>query len=275
MFKPLTMAAAIQEGKITPQTTYVDKGKVKIGGSTVYNFANREYGEQTMTQVIEKSINTGAVFAEQQLGSDLFLKYLGKFGFFERTDIDLAGEVFSENKEFKKGYEINFATASFGQGIEITPVQLVKAFSAIASGGKIANPHLVKSMIDKNGKVEEISPEAPKSIISSNTSSQVVSMMISVVENGFGKRAKIPGYYIAGKTGTAQVPWAALGISRAGYSDQTIQSFIGFAPAFKPRFLILVKLDNPESSTAEYSAVPVFHNLAKYIIDLWQIPPDY
>lgn len=275
VFKPLTMAAAIQEGKITPQTTYLDTGKIKIGGSTVYNFANRQYGQQTMTQVIEKSINTGAVFAEQQLGSQLFLKYLEKFGFFEKTNVDLAGEVFSENKEFKKGYEINFATASFGQGIEITPVQLIKAFSALANGGKIANPHLVKSMVDRDGKIKAVPLEASQSIISSNTSSQVVSMMISVVENGFGKRAKIPGYYIAGKTGTAQVPWAALGVSRAGYSDQTIQSFIGFAPAFKPRFLILVKLDNPKSSTAEYSAVPIFHDLAKYIIDLWQIPPDY
>ncbi len=270
VFKPLTMAAAIQEGKITPQTTYVDTGKVKIGGSTIYNFANRQYGQQTMTQVIEKSINTGAVFAEQQLGSDLFLKYLEKFGFFEKTSVDVAGEVFSENKEFKKGYEINFATASFGQGIEITPIQLIKAFSTIANGGKMANPHLVKSIIDKDGKVEEVSPKTPKSIISSNTSSQVVSMMISVVENGFGKRAKIPGYYIAGKTGTAQVP------ERGTYSlEKTIQSFIGFAPAFKPKFLILVKLDNPTSSTAEYSAVPIFHDLAKYIIDLWQIPPDY
>jgi cell division protein FtsI/penicillin-binding protein 2 len=270
VFKPLTMAAAIQEGKITPQTTYVDEGKVKIGGSTIYNFANRQYGQQTMTQVIEKSINTGAVFAEQQLGSDLFLKYLEKFGFFEKTDVDVAGEVFSENKEFKKGYEINFATASFGQGIEITPIQLIKAFCAIANGGKMANPHLVKSIIDKDGKIEEVSLQAPKSIVSSNTSSQVVSMMISVVENGFGKRAKIPGYYIAGKTGTAQVPEGG-----TYSSEKTIQSFIGFAPAFKPKFLILVKLDNPKSSTAEYSAVPIFHDLAKYIIDLWQIPPDY
>ena len=99
--------------------------------------------------------------------------------------------------------------------------------------------------------------------------------MTNVIENGFSKKAKIPGYFVAGKTGTAQVPWASLGINKSGYSDKTIQSFVGFAPSFNPKFLILVKLDNPGTRTAEYSALPVFRNLAKYIIDLWQIPPDY
>ncbi|KPJ55765.1 hypothetical protein AMJ49_06395 [Parcubacteria bacterium DG_74_2] len=99
-------------------------------------------------------------------------------------------------------------------------------------------------------------------------------MLVSVTENGFAKSAQVPGYYIAGKTGTAQVSWGALDIDKEGYSDKTIQSFIGFAPAFEPRFLILVKLDNPKTKTAEYSAIPCFQKLAKYIIDYWQIPPD-
>ncbi|MDP3093373.1 MAG: penicillin-binding protein 2 [bacterium] len=275
VFKPITMASAIEEKKITPQTTYIDEGVVKIGRIPIFNYANRIHGETTMTQVLEKSINTGAVWAYQQLGSGPFLKYLKKFGFFEKTNIDVQGEVFSQNKEFKKGYEINFATASFGQGIEMTPIQLVRAFSAIANGGKLTKPHLVKKIIDKDGLAKEILPEFSRNIISSETSAQVVSMMASVVENGYGKAAKVPGYFVAGKTGTAQVPWASLGIDKSGYSDKTIQSFIGFAPAFSPKFLILVKLDNPETKTAEYSAIPVFHNLAKYIIDLWQIPPDY
>ncbi len=100
-------------------------------------------------------------------------------------------------------------------------------------------------------------------------------MMVSVVENGYAQRTKIPGYYIAGKTGTAQIPWTAMGIQKSGYSEKTVQSFIGFAPAFNAQFLILVKLDNPNTKTAEYSAVPIFKELAKYIIDYWQIPPDY
>ena len=278
VFKPITMASAIEEKKITPETTYIDEGMVKISKTPIYNYAKRTYGEQTMTQVLEKSINTGAVFAEQQLGSNLFLEYLEKFGFFEKTGIDLQGEVSSKNQEFKKGYEINFATASFGQGLEITPMQLIKAFSAIANNGKMAKPHLVKNIVNViNGKnvIKEVLPELSENVISPETSSKIVSMMISVIENGYSKKTKIPGYFIAGKTGTAQVSWPALGIDKQGYSDKTIQSFIGFAPAFNPEFLILVKLDNPGANTAEYSALPIFHGLAKYIIDLWQIPPDY
>lgn len=260
VFKPITMAAALEESKINPKTTYTDEGIVRVGGYKVLNYDNRVYGVQTMTNVLEKSINTGAVFAERQLGHNLFLKYIEKLGFLEKTGIDLA-ETYSENKELKKGYEINFSTASFGQGIEITPIQLVRAFSAIANGGRLVKPYLAENLRE---------PEFSEPIISSKTSSQLVAMLVSVVENGFGRGARIPGYYLAGKTGTAQVP------EGGKYSaDKTIQSFIGFFPAFNPKFLMLVKLDNPETRTAEYSAVPIFHDLADYIIKLYQIPPDY
>jgi len=274
-FKPITMAAALDQGKITPETSYIDEGKLKIGKDTIYNYDQRVWGERTMTEVLEKSINTGAVFAERQLGHALFLEYIERFGFFKPTGIDLQGEVFSQNKEFKKGYEINFATASFGQGIAITPIQLVRAFCAIANGGKLVKPYVAERIV-KNGNVTEIQPEvSSEQIISSKTASQLSAMLISVVENGFAKAARIPGYYIGGKTGTAQIPWTALGVNRKGYSNETWQSFIGFFPAFNPQFLILVKLNNPKTKTAEYSAVPIFKKMAKYIIDYYQIPPDY
>lgn len=273
VFKPITMAAALEEEVITPQTTYIDEGILKIGGRTIYNYDNRVYGEQTMTNVLEKSINTGIVFAERQLGHNLFLKYLEKFGFFNQTGIDLQ-EVYSENREFKKGYEINYATAAFGQGIEITPIQLARAFSAIANGGQLVKPYLAEKFLnpqeDGSDKVQEIEPELSKPVISSKTASQLTTMLTSVVENGFGKKAKVPGYYIAGKTGTAQVPEGG-----KYSSDRTVQSFIGFFPAFSPEFLILVKLDNPQTKTAEYSALPIFHDLAEYILRLYQVPPDY
>ena len=144
VFKPIVMAAGLNEKKITPETTYEDKGFVKIGGYPIYNYDNRVWGRRTMTEVLERSINTGAVFAEKQVGHELFLKYLERFAIFEPTGIDLEGEVFSENKEFKKGYEINFATASFGQGIEMTPIQLFRAFSAIANKGKLVKPYVIK-----------------------------------------------------------------------------------------------------------------------------------
>jgi len=276
IFKPVTMAAALEEGKITPQTSYFDQGFAKIGGYTIYNYDDRVWGERTMTEVLEKSINTGAVFAEKQLGHNLFLKYLEKFGIFEPTNINLQGEIFSQNKEFKKGYEINFATASFGQGIEMTPIQLVRVFSVIANGGKLVKPYIVEKIIDPvRGIISNGVENGGGQVISQKTSSQLTAMLVSVVENGFAKSARVPGYYIAGKTGTAQISFSALGINKPGYSEKTIQSFVGFAPAFSPQFLILVKLDNPKTRTAEYSAVPIFHDLAEYIIHYWQIPPDY
>lgn len=277
VFKPLTMAVALNEGEITPETTYFDPGVLEIDGWPIYNYDRRVYGgEITMTGVLEKSINTGAVFAEQQAGHQKFLEYIERFGIFEKTGIDLAGEVLPQNAELKKGYEINFATASFGQGIEMTPMQLIRAFSAIANGGKLITPHLVKEIRNSNNEIigRESVPDK-EGVISANTSQKLKTMLVSVVENGFGKAARIPGYYVAGKTGTAQVSWSSMGISKSGYSDKTWQSFIGFAPAFNPRFLILVKLDNPATRTAEYSALPIFKDLAKYIIDYYQIPPDY
>lgn len=271
VFKPITLAAAINENKITPQTKYVDTGKVKIGEYTIENYNGRVFGERTMTEVLERSINTGVVFAEKKLGHNLFLKYIEVFGLLEPTGVDLEGEVFSNNKNFKKGYEINFATASFGQGIEITPMQLIKAYTAIANQGKLVKPYIVEKIDDINVDINVSSPQ----IISSKTASQVTAMLISVIENGYSKAARIPGYYIAGKTGTAQIPWSVLGEDKKGYSDETWQSFIGFAPALNPRFLVLVKLDNPEVGTAEYSALPIFRELSKYIIDYWKIPPDH
>lgn len=267
VFKPIVMAAGLNEGKITPQTTYVDNGIVQIGGWPIYNYDQRIWGQRTMTEVLEKSINTGAIFVEQTIGEKIFLDYIEKFGLFEKTGIELQGEIYSENLELKKGYDVNFATAAFGQGIEITPIQLARAFSAIANEGKMINPYIVASPspLDNN----------EKQVISPKTANQLTAMLVSVVENGFGKAAGIKGYFIAGKTGTAQIAWSALDIKKSGYSDKTIQTFIGFFPAFDPQFLILVKLNDPAAKTAEYSAVPIFRELAKYIIDYKQVPPDY
>jgi cell division protein FtsI/penicillin-binding protein 2 len=227
-----------------------------------------------MTGVLEKSINTGTVFAEEKLGHELFLKCLDNFGFFQPTGIGL-GEIYSENKELKKGYEINFATASFGQGIEVTPVQLISAFAAIANNGKKFEPRLINKIINEEDEEDKILKGNQKEIISSKAAGELVNMLVSVVENGFAQSAQIPGYYVAGKTGTAQMSLSSLSEGSSGYSNKTWQSFIGFAPAFNPRFVILVKLDNPEAKTAEYSALPIFRNLAKYILDYYQILPSY
>jgi len=274
IFKPITIAAALEEKKITPQTTYIDTGSIKIGGRTIRNYSQRTWGEQSMTEVLEKSINTGVVVAERKIGHDKFLSYLYDFGFFEPTGIDFT-ETYSQNTEFKKGYEINFATASFGQGIELTPIQLIRSFGVIANDGNMTKPFLVKKIADGEGFLESEPEIKEDKIISSKTAAQLTAMMVSVTENGFAKSARVPGYYVAGKTGTAQIAWSAIGINQSGYSDRTWQSFVGYAPAFNPEFVILVKLNNPQARTAEYSAAPMFQELAKYILDYYQVPPDY
>jgi len=271
IMKPFTMASALNEGKITPETTYIDTGSLSFGIKTIHNFNNKIYGEQTMTQVLENSINTGAVFAQQQIGNKKFFEYIEKFGFTERTGIDLQGEVYSRNDNLRNGPDMNYATASFGQGIELTPMQIARGFSAIANGGKLINPYIVEKIVNGRDKID-IEPKASDQIISQKTVSDLTMMLISVVENGFDKVAKIPGYYMAGKTGTAQVPLTGA----KGYDEnKTIQSFVGFGPAFNPQFLILVKLDNPKVSASSLSALPVFKELAQYIINYWKIPPDY
>ncbi|MDO8524613.1 MAG: penicillin-binding protein 2 [bacterium] len=271
VFKPLIMASALEEKLVTPETKFFDEGVANIGGPPIYNFAKKAWGEQTMVGVLENSINTGMVFIEQKLGKAAFLRYAQKFDLFEKTGIDLAGEIYSNNETLKKGYPRDFAVASFGQGIQITSMQLLRAISTIANEGNMMEPYVVKKIISQNNKEEIEKPVLEKQVISPDTAQKISAMMVSVVENGGGRRAKVPGYLVAGKTGTAQIPKPTGGY----YDDRTIQSFVGFAPANSPKFSIIIRLDNPKQSDAASScAAPIFGKLAKYIIDLKQIPPS-
>ena len=271
VMKPFTMAIGINEGKVTPDTIFTDLGFVKVGTETIYNFAREKYGKQTMTGVLEKSINTGAVFVEQKIPHNTFINYMDNFGFFKKTGVDLQGEVYSQNYLLKNGPDVEYATAAFGQGIELTPMQLIRGFSVFANKGKLVKPYLVEKITQDKKEIYTKS-QTQEQVISETTASEITTMMISVVEKGFGAGAKVPGYYIAGKTGTAEVP---LKNSKGYEVDKTIQSFIGFGPALNPKFLILVKLDDPKVPKSSLSAVPIFKKLAQYIINYWQIPPDY
>ncbi len=271
VFKAITMAIALNQEKIIPETTYIDEGMVKIGNRVIRNFDRRVWGERTMTEVLEKSINTGIVFVAQQLGSEIFLEYLERFGFFEITGIDLQGEAFFYNRELRRGREISIATASFGHGVSVTPIQLARAFAVFANEGRLVEPFVVKEGVNRDKASLKY-----QQIISPEIASQITTMLVSAVDHPFRRRAQVPGYYVAGKTGTAEIPWAALGYDKLGYSDKMIHTFVGFAPAYNPQFLILVKLDQPQGvRTASLSAAPIFQELAKHIINLWQIPPDY
>ncbi|MBU1015239.1 penicillin-binding protein 2 [Patescibacteria group bacterium] len=273
VFKAVTMASALDMGKVSPDTTYMDRGELRFGTNTITNYDARVWGERSMGEVLQYSINTGAVFAEQQLGHRNFVEFLKKFGIFSSVGIDLAGEVFSRNLEFQKGYEINYATASFGQGVEMTPLQLVRAYTAFARDGTMIQPH-VGDLLLSTGERESTEDRETTRVISQKAASQITGMLVQVTEEGYGKASRVPGYYIAGKTGTAQISWSALDVSRSGYSEETMQSFIGYAPAFDPRFLALVVLRDPQTKTAEYSAIPVFQKLAQYILTYYEVPPS-
>lgn len=273
IFKPITMAAGLQEKVVTEETVFEDKGYVETSGPLIYNYKKRVWGQVSMNDVLKFSINTGAVFVQQKLGRARLLKYIKDFGFFEKTGIDLQGEAFSRNENLQQKVPRDVAVASFGQSIEITSMQLARSFSALANGGTLIKPLVVEKIIHPDGKVTLPEPEIGKRVISSETASRITTMLVSVVEEGYGSAARIPGYLIAGKTGTAEIPQRKGG----GYvGEETVQSFIGYFPALNPQFLILIKLDNPQGvQTASVSAAPLFRDLAKHIIDLKQIPPDY
>lgn len=267
--KPITMAAGLDSGAVTPETTYEDKGELKFGGYTVRNFDGKGRGVVNMINVLEESLNTGAVFVQQRLGKDLFREYIRAFGFDEKTGVDLPAEVKGKISGLSGKQDINFATASFGQGIAVTPLELIRAVSALANGGKIMRPYIVERIDYGNGRIEETAPRIERQAISGQTSAKISAMLASVVKNGQAKRAQVPGYLVAGKTGTAQIP-----DGQGGYSSETTHNFIGFAPALDPRFAVLVKLDRPKGvQYAEGSVGPVFRDLAKFILDYYQIPP--
>jgi cell division protein FtsI (penicillin-binding protein 3) len=213
-----------------------------------------------MTNVIEHSINTGAVFAERRIGRDIFVKYVKDFGFGEKTGIDLPGEVAGNLGNLSpKAPDINFATASYGQGVAVSPIEIVSAVSAIANGGLLMRPYL-------NANLQ---PTVIRRVISPETAKAVAGMMISAVDKAGA--AGIKGYSIAGKTGTAFIP----NFQGGGYTDKVIDSYVGFGPASSPKFIILIKLDGLDSSQlAALSVVPAFRELAQYILNYYDIPPD-
>ncbi|KKR91781.1 MAG: Peptidoglycan glycosyltransferase [Parcubacteria group bacterium GW2011_GWC2_42_12] len=272
IFKVLTMAMALDQEKITPQTTYDDTGQVKIADRTMENSDHKANGAQTMTQVLEKSLNTGAIFVMRKIGPDLFADYVKEFGFGEKTGLELTGESKGDIKNLmtKPVHELYAATASFGQGLSVTPIQMVSVFSAIANNGILMKPYLVKEIIKPDGAKIETSPKVIRRVISEKAATILGGMMVNVVENGHGKKAAVKGYYVGGKTGTAQVA------KKGGYEDNiNIGSFGGFAPIDDPKFVMLVRIDRPRNvEWAESSAAPLFGQLAEYMLNYWQIPKE-
>jgi cell division protein FtsI/penicillin-binding protein 2 len=272
VFKPITMASALNEGKVGLETTYLDKGSVQIVPHEIKNSDLKAYGIQTMAQVLEKSLNTGVVFAMKALGADEFRRYVKLFGFGEETGVELMTEVNGDISSLSKRGEIYSVTASFGQGIAVTPLQMVRAFGAIANGGSLMRPYIIDEIRRSDGTRQVTEPYEIRRVISQRSSVILGNMLVSVVENGHGKRAGVPGYYVAGKTGTAQVPRS----DGKGYEkDITIGSFIGFAPVRNPRFVMLTRIDHPRDvQWAESTAAPLFGEIAKFLLQYLNVPPE-
>lgn len=273
MIKAITMAAALDVGAVTPQTTYEDTGSAEIAGYTIKNSDGLAHGIKSMTEVLEESLNTGAIFAAQSVGVKLFRNYFERFGFGKKTEIQLNTEKAGDITNLKYEKEIFMATASFGQGFTATPLQIISAFSAIANGGKLMKPYIVDEIKYPDGKAEKQAPQFLRQIILEKTANTLSAMLASVVKYGHAKRAQIPGYFIAGKTGTAQVANPETG---KYYEDKAIHSFVGFAPIDKPRFVMLTKLTNPKGiNFAESSAVPLFGEIAQFLLNYLRIPPAF
>lgn len=273
IFKAVTVAAGLDAQKIEPKSTYNDTGEEKIDDFTIRNSDKKAHGIQTMTQALDESLNTGMIYIQRLLGKDRFRTYVKEFGFGEKTGVELRPDSKGDVTNLDRKGSIFAATASFGQGITTTPLQMVAAYGALANGGTLYRPHVVKEIRRSDGRVERTQPKPISQPISRRASRLVTGMLISVVENGHGKRAGVPGYWVAGKTGTAQV---ARTDGVVGYQkDATIGSFAGFAPAHDPKFVMLVKIDRPrDTAWAESSAAPVFGEMAKFLLQYLNIPPD-
>lgn len=270
VFKVFTMSAAINEGKISPNTKYEDKGFSVVRDRVIRNVNGRSYGFQTMTEVLEKSLNTGAIFAQQSISAETFLEYVKRYNFGEITGVELSGEISGSTRVLKDlpANPVNYATVSFGQGISATALEIVSAVSAIANQGALMRPYIV-SKISGGGSEFAKNPEEARQVISLETAVKISAMMVSVVRNGSGSPAAVSGYNIAGKTGTAQIP------ENGVYTDKSIHSFIGFGPLENPAFAMLVKFDNPKDIRfSSATAAPAFGKLAKFILEYYGIAPE-
>ncbi len=270
VFKVVVMASALDAGAVKLDDR-CDKctGSLRIGPYTIRTWDEKYHKDATPGEIIKNSDNVGMVWTAQRLGADKFYDYLSKFGFGGISGIDLQGESAPKLRTKGKWGQIDLATTSFGQGIAITPIQLTRAVSAIANDGKIPTPQVVDK-IEGAGFEQDIKPEVDKQIISKKSADEVTEMMINAVRAGEAKWAAPKGHVIAGKTGTAQIPIA-------GHYDpeKTIASFVGFAPADDPEFVMLVTLKEPSSSPwASETSAPLWFNIAKDMFVYLGVPPS-
>lgn len=271
ILKPIIASIGIDVEKFQPDTKAGPfSNMVVVQGYEIHTALDKGYGEETITQILENSDNVGMVWVAEQIGNDELYKGLKNYNLAEKTGIDLPGEIAGTLLPLKNWRDIHRATLSFGQGILITPLQLAQVYSTIANNGELVKLHLVDKIIRSNGKEEAIEPSVVKRVIKTETAQKVRQMLLSVIENGQSKKAKIDGYQIGGKTGTAQIAKA----DGSGYEEEiSNHSYGGMAPINDPRFVVVVRLEKPSSAKfADSTALPAFRKIMQYLLNYYQIP---
>ena len=274
VIKPLVMAGAIDAHVITPETTYLDKGFVIVNKKQINNFDKKGRGITTMQGVLNESLNTGMVFVENKLGHDKFRAYMKSYGIGEKTGIDLPNETSGLIKNLESPRDIEYANAAFGQGIALTPVEAIRAFSAIANGGSLVVPHVVKQIRYSDGTSKDISyPFTRTNIISKEAAETTTRMLVHVFDYAYGEgKYKFDHYSVATKTGTAQV---AREDGKGYYEDRHMHSFFGYFPAYDPKFIVFLYLKNPKQiKYAAQTLIPPFVEITKFLTNYYNIPPD-
>lgn len=273
IIKPLTMASGIDTGTVSASSTYYDAGFLFLNNKRISNYDNRGRGVVSMQEVLNQSLNTGAAYVALKMGNEKFSEYMKNFGVGTETGIDLPNEANGLIKNLDSKREIEMATAAYGQGIAFTPIATVRALSVLANGGVLITPHLVKKIEYESGLIKRVSFSPGKQIIKKETSEEITRMLVNVVDKALrGGTAKIPGYSVAAKTGTAQMTDEG----KAGYVEgKYLHSFFGYFPAYKPRFLVFLFHLHPKNVRyASETLTDPFLNITKFLINYYQIPPD-
>lgn len=275
IMKPLTMAAGLDQGKITPQTTYENKGYVIIDGKRIENYDTNKYlGKRTMQEVLNYSLNSGAIFAMQQMGKEKFREYLINYGFGEKTGVDLPQEAAGMlSNMINSPREIEYATASFGQGIAVTPIEMASSLSSLANGGILMRPYVVEEIKIKEDKDIKIEPQVKRQVLKKESAEEISRMLVEVFDKALMDGIyKIEHYSVAAKTGTAQV----IKEGEKGYEEgEYIHTFFGYAPAFDAKFLTFLFLVKPQGvKYASHSLSEPFVNITKFLLNYYEVPPD-
>ena len=268
--KVLTMAAALDTDTVTPETTYIDTGSIDVGGITIQNWDRKPWGQRNMTECLQHSLNVCMAWIATQMGSPAFYSYMEHFGLGHPTGIDLSGEAMGRLKipGDSDWYPVDLGTNAFGQGVTVTPLQMMMAVSAIANEGDMVTPHVLYAML-RDGHQYNVPSQYAGSPIKPETARTLSAMLAASLQNESAS-ALLPGYRVAGKTGTAQIP------TEYGYDpNHTNASFIGWGPVDDPHFMIYVWLQEPETSIwSSQTAAPVFSKVAEQTVITLNIPPD-